>query len=337
VYSPTEETFKFLEDVMDEIIELFPSPYIHIGGDECPKTAWKNSQECQAIIRKLGLKNDTKPNSIDGVKHTKEEKLQSYFISRIEKHLNSKGRNIIGWDEILEGGLAPHATVMSWRGVEGGIHAAKAGHDAIMTPNSYLYLDRYQEDPEFAPLTIGGYRSLKSVYGYNPVTNDADELVKKHIIGVQGNLWTEYAQTEERRDYQAFPRGIAIAETAWTLDENKNWDSFRERMVGDFARLDVMNVKACRNFFNVNINTHIEQNDTLKVILETFYPKADIHYTTDGTIPTDNSPVYDQPFILNDSINVQAVVFKGNVRVGEITTKQLKEDLIRKKNNKGKR
>lgn len=178
VFCPKEETFQFLEGVLDEVMELFPSPYIHIGGDECPKDAWMKCAHCQELIKKLGLKDDTTPNAIDGKKHTKEEKLQSYFITRMEKYLNSKGRNIIGWDEILEGGLAPNATVMSWRGVEGGITAAKAGHDAIMTPSPYAYLDQYQEEPETAPTTIGGYQTLKKTYSYNPVPDDADELVK---------------------------------------------------------------------------------------------------------------------------------------------------------------
>ncbi|KAA6344185.1 Beta-hexosaminidase [termite gut metagenome] len=328
VFAPTEETFKFLENVMDEVIALFPSPYIHIGGDECPKTAWKNSAQCQALIRKLGLKDDTEPSPVDGVKHSKEDKLQSYFVIRIEKYLNSKGRNIIGWDEILEGGLAPNATVMSWRGVQGGLNAAKAGHDAIMTPNPYVYLDQYQEDPEFVPTSIGGYSTLKKVYSYNPVPNDADELVKKHVIGLQGNIWTEYIQTDERRDYQAFPRGVAIAETGWTLDENKNWDSFCERMAGDFQRMDIIQVKACRNFFNVNINTRADEDGTLKVFLETYYPKAEIRYTTDGTVPTQNSPVYKQPFTLTSNINLQAAAFKGGTIMGEVTAKPLYGNLI---------
>ncbi len=179
VFCPSDTTFEFLEGVMDEVMDLFPSKYIHIGGDECPKTAWIKSEYCQSLIKQLGLKDDVTPNVIDGKKHTKEEKLQSYFITRMEKYLNSKGRNIIGWDEILEGGLAPNATVMSWRGVEGGMNAAKAGHNAIMTPNPYAYLDQYQEEPEIAPVTIGGYNTLKKTYSYNPVPDDADDLVKK--------------------------------------------------------------------------------------------------------------------------------------------------------------
>lgn len=254
VFCPTDETFQFLEGVLDEVVELFPSSYIHIGGDECPKNAWKNCAHCQTLIGQLGLKDDTTPNTVDGKKHTKEEKLQSHFITRMEKYLNSKGRNIIGWDEILEGGLAPNATVMSWRGVQGGINAAKAGHDAIMTPSQYAYLDQYQEEPEIAPATIGGYNTLKKTYSYNPVPDDADETLKQHIIGVQGNIWVEYMQNDERRDYQTFPRAIALAETGWTWNNKKDWKNFCQRMVEDFERMDIMNVKACRSFFDTYIN-----------------------------------------------------------------------------------
>lgn len=204
VYCPKENTFKFLEDVLDEVIALFPSKYIHIGGDECPKNAWKTCDHCQKLISSLGLKDDTTPNPADGLKHSKEDKLQSYIITRIEKYINSKGRQIIGWDEILEGGLAPNATVMSWRGVEGGLTAARMGHDAIMTPSGFVYLDHLQENPKIAPNTIGGYTTLKKIYSYNPVPDDASDLVKKHIIGVQANCWTEYMQTDQRRDYQIF-------------------------------------------------------------------------------------------------------------------------------------
>ena len=245
VFCPTDTFFQFMEGVMDEVVELFPSSYIHIGGDECPKYAWEHCSHCQKLIRDLGLKDDVTPNPVDGRKHTKEEKLQSYIVNRAEKYLNSKGRNIIGWDEILEGGLAPNATVMSWRGVEGGMTAAKAGHDAIMTPNPYAYLDHYQEEPEIAPVTIGGYNTLKKTYSYNPVPADADSLVKQHIIGVQANCWAEYMPTEDNRDYQIFPRLIAIAETGWTPMKEKNFTSFCSRMVEDFKRLEIMGVKPC--------------------------------------------------------------------------------------------
>lgn len=327
VYCPKEETFQFLEEVLDEVMELFPSSYIHIGGDECPKDAWQHCAHCQSFIKQLGLKDDTTPNAIDGKKHTKEEKLQSYFVTRMEKYLNSKGRYIIGWDEILEGGLAPNATVMSWRGVQGGINAAKAGHDAIMTPSPYAYLDQYQEEPEIAPTTIGGYNTLKKTYSYNPIPEDADEPLKDHIIGIQGNIWTEYMQNDERRDYQTFPRAIALAETGWTWNANKNWKNFCQRMVEDFERMDIMNVKACRSFFDVYINTRV-YNDTLKVVLESFYPNAKIRYTLDGSTPTAKSPLYTTPFTWEGNVNLKAAVFKGNKMLGKVSGKGLYANLI---------
>ena len=328
IFCPKEETFHFLEGVIDEVIELFPSKYIHIGGDEAPKTAWKNCAHCQALIKKLGLKEDTTPNPVDGIKHTKEEKLQSYFVTRMEKYINGKGKSIIGWDEILEGGLAPNATVMSWRGVEGGLNAAKAGHDAIMTPMPYAYLNFYQEDPFVAPTTIGGFITLKKTYSYNPVPDDANELVKKHIIGVQGNLWSEYIQTEEVHEYQTFPRAMAVAETGWTQNENKNWKSFSERMVNAYERMDLKNIRACRNFFEANINTHVDESKELKVVLESFYPNAEIHYTTDGSTPTANSELYTAPFTWTGDINLQAAAFKDGKILGKVTSKHLYANLI---------
>ena len=328
VFCPSETTFKFFEGVMDEVVELFPSEYIHIGGDECPKTAWKNSTFCQQLIRQLGLRDDVTPSKVDGVKHSKEDKLQSYFVTRMEKYLNGKGRNIIGWDEILEGGLAPNATVMSWRGVEGGLNAAKAGHNAIMTPMPYAYLDFYQEDPAIAPTTIGGYTTLKKTYSYNPVPDDADELVKKHVIGMQGNIWREYMKNSDRTDYQAFPRAMAIAETGWTLDANKNWRNFCERMVTVFERLKVMDTKPCLNFFEVNVNTHADENGPLMVLLESYYPNAEIRYTTDGSEPIPTSTLYELPFVLEGNIDLKTAAFKDGKMLGKVTHKPLYGNLL---------
>ena len=328
VFCPSETTFKFFEGVIDEVVELFPSSYIHIGGDECPKTAWKNSAFCQQLINQLGLKDDTTPNKVDGKKHTKEEKLQSYFVTRMEKYINTKGRNIIGWDEILEGGLAPNATVMSWRGVEGGLTAAKAGHDAIMTPMPYAYLDFYQEDPAIAPTTIGGYNTLKKTYSYNPVPEDADELAKKHIIGLQGNIWREYMKDSDRVDYQAFPRAMAIAESAWTQDSNKNWKNFCERMVTEFERMEVMNTKPCLNFFSVNVNTHADENAPLMVMMDAFYPNAEIRYTTDGSEPTPASTLYEKPFALEGNIDLKMAAFKEGKMLGAVYHKPLYGNLL---------
>ena len=328
VFCPTDTFFQFMEGVMDEVVELFPSSYIHIGGDECPKYAWEHCSHCQKLIRDLGLKDDVTPNPVDGRKHTKEEKLQSYIVNRAEKYLNSKGRNIIGWDEILEGGLAPNATVMSWRGVEGGMTAAKAGHDAIMTPNPYAYLDHYQEEPEIAPVTIGGYNTLKKTYSYNPVPADADSLVKQHIIGVQANCWAEYMPTEDNRDYQIFPRLIAIAETGWTPMKEKNFTSFCSRMVEDFKRLEIMGVKPCLNFFDVNINTRSTKEGVLNVELETFYPGAQIYYTIHGEEPSVNASLYSHPFPLEGTYDLKAAAFVDGKQIGKVTHKQLYKNLI---------
>lgn len=224
IYCPKDETFAFLENVLTEVAELFPSKYIHIGGDEAPKTRWHRCAHCQALMKKEGLKD--------------EHELQSYFIKRIEKFVASKGKRIIGWDEILEGGLAPDATVMSWRGEQGGIDAAKQNHDVIMSPNTYVYLDYYQSDPKKEPLGIGGYLPLWKVYSYNPMPAALTPEEAKHILGVQGNLWTEYMPNSNQVEYMAFPRGAAVAETGWSPQEKKNYPDFKERMIQQFKRYD---------------------------------------------------------------------------------------------------
>ncbi len=206
VYCPSDYTFKFLEDVLDEVMQLFPSKYIHIGGDECPKEAWKRSAFCQKLIKDKNLKD--------------EHGLQSYFISTIEKYLNSKGRNIIGWDEILEGGLAPNATVMSWRGESGGIAAAQQHHDVIMTPGSYCYFDHAQTKNEDS-VTIGGYLPLDTVYRYNPVPKELNDEESKYILGAQGNVWTEYIGNMSKLEYTIFPRMSALSEVLWSPKEDR--------------------------------------------------------------------------------------------------------------------
>ena len=228
IFCPSEETFGFLEDVLDEVMALFPGEYIHIGGDEAPKKQWEESALAQEVIRREGLKD--------------EHELQSYFITRIEQYLNSKGRQIIGWDEILEGGLAPRATVMSWRGERGGIEAAKMGHDVIMTPGNTNYFDHYQGTMSNEPLAICCFTSVEDVYGYEPVPEALNQEEAKHVLGAQGNVWTEYIRTPEKVEYMAFPRATALSEVLWSDPSQKDWYSFWARMQHHFERLDYRGV-----------------------------------------------------------------------------------------------
>jgi hexosaminidase len=235
VFAPTEYTFQFLENVLDEVLKLFPSKYIHIGGDECPKDNWKRSEFCQQLIKDKNLKD--------------EHGLQSYFIQRIEKYLNSKGRQIIGWDEILEGGLAPNATVMSWRGEQGGIEAAKQKHNVIMTPGGWVYFDHSQTKHEDS-VVIGGYTTVQKVYGYEPVPKEMSEADAKYVLGAQANVWTEYMKYPSKVEYMIFPRMSALSEVLWSSKENRNWDHFEKRMLNEFKRYDWWGVTYSKAFFD---------------------------------------------------------------------------------------
>lgn len=236
VFCPNEATFKFLEDVLTEVMEIFPSKFIHIGGDEVPKDRWKESAFAQKMIQDRNLKD--------------EHGLQSYFIQRMEKFLNSKGRAIIGWDEILEGGLAPNATVMSWRGEKGGIAAAKEKHNVIMTPNTFLYLDYYQtkEARKKEPVAIGGFLPLEKVYSYNPIPDALTPEEAKYILGAQANVWTEYIATPEHAFHMTFPRACALAEVAWTPLEKKDYADFTRRLNESVKHLEKRKVKYARYF-----------------------------------------------------------------------------------------
>jgi hexosaminidase len=224
-----EHTFEFLENILTEVIGLFPSPYIHIGGDECPKDRWKTCPKCQARIKAEGLNN--------------EEELQSYVIKRIERFLNAHDKKLIGWDEILEGGLAPDATVMSWRGMEGGIKAAKQGHDVIMTPTSHCYFDYYQsEQYELEPRAHRGYLPLETVYDFEPIPDGFTPEQAKHILGSQGNIWAEYISTPQQVQYMNFPRMCALAEVVWSDKSQRNLDDFLARLSKHYARFDILGV-----------------------------------------------------------------------------------------------
>ncbi len=308
VYCPKEGTFKFLEDVLDEVMELFPSELIHIGGDECPKASWKKCPHCQALIRKLGLKD--------------EFGLQSWFIQRIEQYLNSKGREIIGWDEILQGGLAHNAKVMSWLGEEGGIKAARMHHYAVMAPYPKYYLDYWQGDPDSEPLAMGGPTMLRTMYDYNPVPDVLDEEERGYILGVEGCVWTEYMPTPERVEYMAYPRMCAIAESGWTTAA-KDWDGFARRLETHFGRLDRLGVKACRNFFSPYIEFHQDTSHDKVVTITADLPDSEIRYTLDGSEPGPESTLYTVPFVINRSQEVKAVLVRDGKTVGEMKTKTI--------------
>ncbi len=308
VYCPKEGTFKFLEDVLDEVMELFPSKLIHIGGDECPKASWKKCPHCQALIKKLGLKD--------------EFELQSWFIQRIEKYINSKGREIIGWDEILQGGLAPNARVMSWLGEEGGIKAAKMHHYAVMAPYPKYYLDYWQGDPDSEPLAMGGPTMLRTMYEYNPVPDVLSDDEKKYILGVEGCVWTEYMPTPQRVEYMAYPRMCAIAESGWTTAD-KDWDCFTRRLESHFDRLDRLGVKACRNFFSPYIEFHPDTAHDRVVTISSDLPDSEIRYTLDGSQPGSESTLYTLPFVINRSQEVKAVLVRDGKTVGEIKSKKI--------------
>jgi hexosaminidase len=286
VYCPSDKTFDFLEDVLTEVMDLFPSKYIHIGGDEVPKDAWKNSAFCQKLIKKLKLKN--------------EEELQSYFIQRVEKFVNSKGRSIIGWDEILEGGLSPNATVMSWRGEAGGIAAAKQGHNVVMTPGSGgLYLDHAQSR-NGEPLSIGGYTPLSATYSYNPTPGVLTLDQQKFVMGVQANLWTEYISTDAKAEYMLYPRLLALSEIAWTPLANKNFKDFSEtRLPSQLAWLD-------KNNYDYRVPAAIgTSQDTivfgsqLNVNLKPSVAGAKVFYTIDSYTPRETDLQYHVPVTYN--------------------------------------
>ena len=251
VFAPTEYTFNFLENVLDEVMQLFPSTYIHIGGDECPKGNWKRSPFCQQLITENNLKD--------------EHGLQSYFIQRIEKYVNSKGKKIIGWDEILEGGLAPNATVMSWRGTEGGIAAARENHDVIMTPGSHCYFDHSQSSNEDS-VTIGSFLPIEKVYDYEPIPTVLTKQQAQKILGAQANVWTEYIKSEKKLEYMVFPRMAALAEVLWSKKENKNWKDFERRIPSIFETYKKWNVGFSNAYYEPIIKMlPAENNDGLQI------------------------------------------------------------------------
>ncbi len=305
VYCPNEQTFQFLEDVLTEVMDLFPSKYIHIGGDECPKKQWKESPFCQELMKENQIKD--------------EHELQSYFIQRMEKFINSKGRQIIGWDEILEGGLAPNATIMSWRGMKGGIEAAKQNHDVIMTPGSHCYFDHYQSTYSDEPLAIGGFTSLEKVYSFEPTPTMLSQKEAKHIIGAQANVWTEYMKTPEKVEYMIFPRMMALAEVVWSPKGKRNFKNFVARLEPQLAQLKKEGANPANHLFDVKAK--IFSGDGVKVELSADAPSPTIRYAMSGDVSAASSVVNTKVAIQNSG-TLRAASFVNGQQVGRAVSIQ---------------
>ncbi|CAH0164987.1 family 20 glycosylhydrolase [Chryseobacterium sp. Bi04] len=305
-----EETFIFLKNVLDEVIAIFPSPYIHIGGDEASKEHWKTCPKDQALMKKEGLKN--------------EEELQSYAIKKMDQYLQSKGRKLLGWDEILEGGLSEGATVMSWRGEKGGIKAANAGHDVIMTPASHLYFDGYQTDPRTQPEAFGGPVTLDRVYSYDPIPSAITTDKAKHVLGAQANLWAEYMPTYQHVEYMAFPRALALSEVVWSKKTDKNWEDFQARLQKHYTLLQKLDINYYRPSYTIRseVTFNPEKHSNL-VTLHTEQINPEIRYTLDGSDPAANSMLYSQPIDLSITSTIKAAIFLNSTRVGSIQNIEL--------------
>ena len=295
-----DTTFQFLEDVLSEVIELFPSRYIHIGGDEATKTEWEKCPNCRKRIMTEKLNNVGE--------------LQSYFIKRIEKFISSKGKVLLGWDEILEGGLPAEATVMSWRGTKGGIEAANLGHDVVMTPNTHCYFDYYQASMENEPLAIGGYLPLSKVYSLNLVPEELNAEAAKHILGGQANLWTEYIPDLKHAEYMMFPRLAAMAEVLWSPKDSRSWEDFSRRIQHFMKRYDEIGLNYSKSAYNVMAKAEIDPvKKELSVNLSTELAGVDIHYTTKkGSEPNNYSAIYNQPIVLKKTAVIKAITFSND-------------------------
>ena len=298
-----EGTFEFLENVLLEVMEIFPSKYIHVGGDEATKTNWAQCPDCKKRMQTEGLKNV--------------EELQSYFIKRMERFISTHDKKLIGWDEILEGGIAPEATVMSWRGVAGGVEAAKQGHDVIMTPGSHAYFDHYQGPQNQEPLAWGGYTPLSQVYTFDPTVDTMTEAEAKHVLGGQANLWSEQIKTTEHSEYMIFPRLAALSETLWSTKESRNWEDFSSRIVTMFDRYDVMGINYAKSAYLVMEDVKIDmETNEVSVELKNEFTDADIRYTLNEDKLSDNAIKYESPIKFDKTTEIHASLFKNDKPVG---------------------
>ena len=305
------KSFQFMEDVLTEVMELFPSEYIHVGGDEASKAAWKKCPKCQALMKREHLKDVNE--------------LQSYMIHHADSFLTSKGRKMIGWDEIMEGGLSPQATVMSWRGESAGFQTARMGQDVVMTPGNYLYFDFYQADPRKQPFAIGGYTPIRKVYSYNPLPADSLTTEEaKHILGVQANTWTEYITTPEHLEYMMFPRALAVAEIGWTPQDKRDWQDFKSRVNTQIPVLQKMGLNPFPLSYELDFSMDVDTvNKQITVYLDAEKYPAEIRYTTDGSVPTLSSPLYQDGIIVKDSADIRAAIFEQGKLMGEPSEKRV--------------
>jgi len=303
IFCSRESTFIFLENVLTEVIEMFPGKYIHIGGDEAPKTRWKACPDCQKRIREEKLED--------------EAQLQSYFITRMAKFLEKYDRQIIGWDEILEGGLAPGATVMSWRGMEGGIAASQMGHDVIMTPGSHCYFDHYQGNPSTEPLAIGGFTPLSKVYDFEPIPEELNAKEANHILGAQANLWTEYITDNDGVTYMILPRMAALSEVLWSPANKRDWENFYDRLPAHFVRYEDLGLKYSRSVDQVKTNIVVSEVSDTVIELITEVPQAQIFYTLDGSVPDQNSSVYTEKLKLSKADQLKVQLYRNGQAIGE--------------------
>ncbi|WP_244970335.1 glycoside hydrolase family 20 protein [Flavobacterium macrobrachii] len=299
VFCPKDETFTFLENILSEVIDLFPSKYIHIGGDECPKVRWKACPKCQQRMKTENLKD--------------EHELQSYFIQRIEKFVNAKGRKIIGWDEILEGGLAPNAAVMSWRGTEGGIAAAKEKHYVVMSPGSHCYFDHYQGEPKNEHIAFGGYTPVEKVYSFNPTPKELSADEAQYILGAQANLWTEYIETPSHVEYMIFPRMLALSEVVWGTSNPEKFADFQNRMIQHFDIFDKKGINYSKSIYQ--ITTKVKPSTSGNGILfelKSANNSNGIRYTTDGSNPSSSSIPYSNPIEITKGQTLKAALFEND-------------------------